>query len=595
MNQEEKKENGIWKILIRTVKLIGNTSRAYIFVLLGSTLLQSILPAVSLLIMQEIINAIQTNAADLQHLFTLVVFYVSIDLVQTIWQYAFGYYNTKVSLKFTLWLKGQLLTKASELSLKDYEDSDTYDMIRRAQYGESGTVMTFCTNFVQMIGSAVTSFSYLIILFTFRIELIPIVLTIPALKYYVTKKINEKQFAVIKARTGQERKNWYWSFLVTNGNDYKELKLNHLFQYFIDKFRENSKSFNQQDLKIAKESAEKMSVFSVLEQIIDGAIFAYIILQGVIGTILIGNVVTYTRSILQAKTSIQSILLQFAEAHKNRLYLNQVFRLLDYLPEEEAQPDGTASIDKIDTIDIVNLSYRYSGSEAYALKGLTLHLRRGETLTIIGRNGSGKTTLAKILLGFYREYEGEIFVNGINLKRLDLEQYRQKCGALFQDFTQYQATLRENISYGNLNASADDVTLYSAAEKFGLGTILKDKETSVALDMQLGYWFEGGKQISIGQWQKVALARTFIKNADLCILDEPNASLDVISERELSELYTELFKGKIGIIIAHRFSHIVNQTSRIIVMENGRIIEDGTHSQLMQKNGTYQKMFTMQS
>ena len=243
----------------------------------------------------------------------------------------------------------------------------------------------------------------------------------------------------------------------------------------------------------------------------------------------------------------------------------------------------------------MNLSYRYSGSEAYALKGLTLHLRRGETLTIIGRNGSGKTTLAKILLGFYREYEGEIFVNGINLKRLDLEQYRQKCGALFQDFTQYQATLRENISYGNLNASADDVTLYSAAEKFGLGTILKDKETSVALDMQLGYWFEGGKQISIGQWQKVALARTFIKNADLCILDEPNASLDVISERELSELYTELFKGKIGIIIAHRFSHIVNQTSRIIVMENGRIIEDGTHSQLMQKNGTYQKMFTMQS
>ncbi len=468
-------------------------------------------------------------------------------------------------------------------------------MIRRAQYGESGTVMTFCTNFVQMIGSAVTSFSYLIILFTFRIELIPIVLTIPALKYYVTKKINEKQFAVIKARTGQERKNWYWSFLVTNGNDYKELKLNHLFQYFIDKFRENSKSFNQQDLKIAKESAEKMSVFSVLEQIIDGAIFAYIILQGVIGTILIGNVVTYTRSILQAKTSIQSILLQFAEAHKNRLYLNQVFRLLDYLPEEEAQPDGTASIDKIDTIDIVNLSYRYSGSEAYALKGLTLHLRRGETLTIIGRNGSGKTTLAKILLGFYREYEGEIFVNGINLKRLDLEQYRQKCGALFQDFTQYQATLRENISYGNLNASADDVTLYSAANKFGLDSILKDKEIPTALDMQLGYWFEGGKQISIGQWQKVALARTFIKNADLCILDEPNASLDVISERELSELYTELFKGKIGIIIAHRFSHIVNQTSRIIVMENGRIIEDGTHSQLMQENGTYQKMFTMQS
>lgn len=596
MNQkEEKKETGIWRILVRTVKLIGNTSRAYIFVLLGSTLLQSILPAVSLLIMQEIINSIQSDISNLEYLFTLVIIYVSIDLVQTVWQYVFGYYNTKISLTFTRWLKEQLLKKASELSLKDYEDSDTYDMIRRAQYGESGTVMSFCTNFVQMIGSAVTSFSYLVILFTFRIELIPVVLIIPALKYYVTKKINEKQFEIVKARTGQERKNWYWSYLVTNGNDYKELKLNHLFQYFIDKFTCNSKIFNQQDLKVAKESARKMSFFSVLEQIIDGVIFAYIILQGVVGAILIGNVVTYTRSILQAKINIQSILLQFAEAHKNRLYIEQVFRMLDFQPKDEAHPDNKISIDEIETIDVLHLSYRYSGSETYALSDVTLHLRPGETLMVIGRNGSGKTTLAKILLGFYGEYEGDILINGINLKKLDLEQYRKKCGALFQDFTQYQATLRENIVYGNLDASADDTELYEAAEKFGLDSLLQRKDSGNALDLQLGYWFEGGKQISIGQWQKLALARTFIKNVSFCVLDEPNAALDAISEHELSELYGELFKGKIGMIIAHRFSHIVNQASRIIVLEDGRIIEDGSHSQLMQENGTYQKMFTMQS
>ena len=202
-------------------------------------------------------------------------------------------------------------------------------------------------------------------------------------------------------------------------------------------------------------------------------------------------------------------------------------------------------------------------------------------------NGSGKTTLVKILMGFYDDYEGEIFINGINLRLINKENYRDKIGALFQDYGKYEATIRENIAYGNLKSLNDDAIIHTIAEKFNLQSFILQQKAGI--DTQLGYWFDDGINISEGQWQKIALSRAFIKDADMYILDEPNAALDAISEYYLAQLYKQVLKDKLGIIIAHRFSNFIHETDKIIIMENGQIIETGKHSELFNKDGVYKR------
>lgn len=211
---------------------------------------------------------------------------------------------------------------------------------------------------------------------------------------------------------------------------------------------------------------------------------------------------------------------------------------------------------------------------------------------VLGKNGSGKTTLANILMGFYDDYEGEIFINGLNLKTLDKESYRERLGALFQDFGKYEASIRENIAYGNLDLLHADSYIMEIAREFDILSLIERAPNN--LETQLGYWFDEGKQISIGQWQKVALCRAFIKNADVYILDEPNAALDAISEYYIAQLYKKILYEKLGIIIAHKFGNFVQNIDRIFVLEDGEIVQQGSHTQLLSEGGIYKYLYELQ-
>ena len=210
----------------------------------------------------------------------------------------------------------------------------------------------------------------------------------------------------------------------------------------------------------------------------------------------------------------------------------------------------------------------------------------------MGRNGSGKTTLIKILLGFYDDYEGNIYVNGIDLRDINRNSYMKKVSCLFQDFIKYEGTFRENIAYGNLEYIDCEEKLYSVAKMFDLSTLIRNSEKKI--DSQIGYWFDNGKQISLGEWQKVALARTVIKDSDLVVLDEPNSSLDAISEYRIRELYNNVLEGKIGIIIIHKFKNITTEMNRVLVLNNGHIEEEGTHNELIRLDGIYTELYKCQ-
>lgn len=576
--------------LKRIGKLIWEIDKKYIFIALATTIVLGLVPATSLKVMQYIINSIQISRSKFNDILYLIIIYFCIDLFQMVIQAILGYYNTKFNLKFDLFVKKNLLMTASKLHLKQYENSEVYDLIQRAQAESEGKLISFFSKFMTIIHNLIILLSYLIILSEFSIWIIPIIMTIPIIEYFISNHLNEKQFNVIRNRTNEERKTWYYSYIITNGNSYKELKIYNLFNHFIEQYEKYKVKFNNQDMKISKEKLVKLSILDLFEQILNGLLFVYIVYNGFIGFILIGSVITYTRAVISTKGQIQIILKMISNLRKENLYINQLFEFIDL---SETSANNTThegvKIKEINEIVIEHLYYKYRSEEDYVLKDVSLKFNKGEFYTIVGRNGSGKSTLAKILLGFYDDYEGSILINGTDLRLIDKDSYISNVSSLFQDFTKFEGSIRENIAYGNMSLVKDDKSIFNIINKFGITDIMNNKKK--LLDTQLGYWFNSGKQISSGEWQKIALSRCIIKECDFYILDEPNATLDTISEFEISKMYKGLFKNKIGLIIAHKFNNFIENTNNIIVLDKGKIIEQGNHESLIRHKGTYYQIY----
>lgn len=575
---------------IKTLKIIWRIKPSYVFITIVVTFLNSLYPAVSLIIMQRILNTVYAGNVKIKEVFLYLAIYIGIDLVQTIILAMAGYFTGKYTLVINLYIKNEVLKKASYLTLKEYEDSEIYNIIQRAQNESENKVTTYFALVISIFGGIITVCSYLVLLLSFEIWMVFFVLLIPVIKFHIQKRINIKQFNILFSRTAEERKTWYYSYLITNGIYTQEMHLYKLYDLFLNKFKSNREIFIKQDIEILKESTKKMTLLSLVEQILDGGMFAYIVYNGIMGLILLGDVVTYTRSVVQVKSKIQTELNSFAEIEKQSLYLEQLFFLLER--EVNQKNNAEKKIETIENIKVVNLKYRYKENGNYVLNNLNFELKKGKTYAILGRNGSGKTTLVKILMGFYDDYEGEIFVNGINLRYIEKECYRSRIGSLFQDYGKYETTIRENIAFGNLDLLNDDEAIKAIAQEVEISSFI-DKQKK-GLDTQLGYWFDDGMQISTGQWQKIALCRAFTRNADMYIFDEPNASLDAISGYDIEKSYKRILKEKLGIIIAHKFGNFICEIDNIFVMESGEIVESGSHEELLEKNGVYKKLYELQ-
>ncbi|HID1127422.1 ATP-binding cassette domain-containing protein [Clostridioides difficile] len=577
----------------RIINLILKTDKKFILISVISSLILSTIPLLSINLMQQIINLLQIGDKNIEKIFFIVLLYLFVNLLLSVIETFLNYYNTKFGLKFNLYLDNLILNKASHLSLKDFENSDVYDKFNRAQEDINNKIILMINTLIKLITLLITTILYIVKFISFNILIIPFIIIVPAIKYFVTNKFNIKQYNIIRNRTNENRKAWYYSYLITNGDAFKELKINDLFSYFIKKYNTYISKFNKQDLTLEKERLIKISLLNLLEEFIDGILFTIIIFSGITKVILIGDVITYTKLIMNIKDNIKNILSSLSILKQNSLYIDMLFELLDMKNENEFQlKTSLLKIDSIEKIEFKNVFFKYKKEQDYILKNINLVLEKGTSFAIVGLNGSGKTTLGKLMMGYYFDYEGEILINGTSIKNIDMNSYRNKIGFLFQDFLKFEATLRENIYYGNLSLINDDMNLEKIINKFDLNKILEGENDKY--DTQLGYWFDSGKQISIGQWHRVALSRTFVKNADVYLLDEPNSSLDPFTENRLSNLYSEVFENKIGIIITHRFINIVKKVDEIIVIDNGNIIEKGTHEHLLHTGTLYSKLYKIQ-
>lgn len=457
-----KKKTSVLKNLWWIIKNIYQYDKGYIWVITFSVIILGIIPSIFTLISQTIINSIQIGR-EIKFIFFGVILYIALDIVNNILISAFSYYKTRFNKGFMLEIQEQILEKASRLSLQNYEDSETYDVIHRAQYEGSGSLSTYFDTFAGVISSFITMFSYLLILVMFNPIIAAGVLVLPFIKFFINKKLNVESFELIKRRTNDSRKSWYFQYLVTHGDYYKELKVYGLFRYFIDKYKKYQETFKTQDLRLERKKTIFLTVATMIELLINGAIFFYIITLGISGSILIGSIMAYMNTINQIKNQMTNILQSCSDMNKESLFIDQLINFFDF-PEQE---QGKQIIDEIKEINIVHLFYKYKGQSVYALQDVTLTIKRGEKIALVGKNGSGKTTLIKLLMGFYNDYEGNIYIDGIELRNINKTNYLEKISALFQDFIKYEATFRENIAYGNLNAINDDFHLYSTAQIFG--------------------------------------------------------------------------------------------------------------------------------
>lgn len=574
----------------RILKILSSAGKTHLIVIVIFAIIFGFIPSISILVMQEIVNTLQITNQGIEHLLILIGIYIAIDFLGGIAGLISGYVESTLQMKASITLNMSVLEKVKELSLKDFEDSETYDLIQRASGVGIGQLFSFFKSFILVFQSLITLVSFSLILISWRWWLLPVIFTMPLISTIVAAFFGKKQFLIQKERTGVERKRWYFQYLLTNDIAFKEIKVFNIGDYFRNKYKQFSLQFLKQDRKLLNQRTGAQSILLVFDQVITTILFVYVIMRTFLGEILLGYMFTYTRSISNIKSSSQGFLSQLNSIYQNVLHISLYFDFIDMKAEVENKIEAK-NYDRLSKplempfIEIKNLSFKYKSQDNNALSNINLKIEKGNLVAFVGLNGSGKTTLIKILSTLYDDYQGDIFFGKTNLRDIDAKDARKEIGILFQDFVRYELSVKENVALGQIEKLNDNSTILQALSKTGMRNKIND------LDEQLGFWFDDGIQMSGGEWLRIALSRAFIRDASLYLLDEPNAALDVVSERKVFSSFKELCKGKIGIIVSHRISSIKDIVDNIVVFDNGAIQAIGRHEELLVNSEVYRELY----
>jgi len=385
----------------------------------------------------------------------------------------------------------------------------------------------------------------------------------------------------------------YLVTLLTTDSYAKEVKLFGLGHYFIDRYRLIGNTYYGSQRRQVVRRYLTGFLWGNLSTIATSVTYLYVAVQAIAGRLTLGDLTLYTTAAQSVQNSIQGILGGFSGMYEHNLYLNNLFELMDTktslpLPAKPVPVDGALRGE----IRFEHVSFAYPDAKENALADLSFTISPGETIAIVGRNGAGKTTLFKLICRLYDPLDGRILIDGVDLRDYDPAALRRQIGGMFQDYVTYQATAAENIGLGSLAAIADRDAIVKASRQAGSDGLIDGLPQGY--DTALGKWFDAGVNLSGGEWQKVALARAFMRDARILLLDEPTSALDAQAEYDLFERLRSLTRGRTAVYISHRFS-TVRRADRILFLEHGRLVEQGTHEQLIRLGGRYARLFRLQA
>ncbi|MFS0556346.1 ABC transporter ATP-binding protein [Brevibacillus sp. 179-C9.3 HS] len=581
-------------------RLFWTVQKGYFVTIVILNILQGLFPVGMLYVTQELVNAVSSGASQegdtvlISFLF-FISFILVKQLVTLIQNYVEGLFQSLLSNR----LREMVLEKANAMGLADFENAEVQDQLKRAQQETSYRPYQIFELVLSIVSGVISLVSTSLFLIFWKWWVVFILVLFPLISFYSYLRLSQQEFYIRWSRAERERRGWYISHLLTHDRAFKEVQIYKLGSYLITQFRDMITQFFYEDKKIATTRLKTSLVFESLTIAMIGFMSFIAIKAAFLKEILLGNLVSYIQGITLTQTTSQSLMHSLIGLSQHNMFVEQLFLFLE---RDSSDPVKLQKVTittpqpndpfVLESIEFVNVSFTYPETERSVLQNLSFKINKGESLAIVGENGSGKTTLVKLLTLLYKDYEGQILINGTDLNAFDLEQIRAKIGVVFQDFMQYEMSIRSNVGFGDLSLLHHDDKLYHALEKSGMRSLAEGLEQG--LDTQLGKWFTEGLQLSGGQWQRIAIARAFLRNADLYILDEPSASLDPVAEKEVFDAFNLLTKERMGIFISHRYSS-AQYADRIMVLDKGRIVEFGTHSELIRLQQKYASLYNLQA
>ena len=503
-----------------------------------------------------------------------------------------SYGDSLLSELFTNATSVRLMEHAATLDLEDFEAPDLQDKLDRARRQTMGRMNLLSQLFGQVQDSiTVISFAVGLLVYAPWLMLLLAVALIPA--FIGESHFNALGYALNFQWTPERRQLEYVRQMGASVETAKEVKIFNLHRYLVSKFRELADKFFLANRQLARRRAIWGTILAALGTAGYYLAYGYMAWRTVKGDFSIGDLTFLAGSFRRLRQLLEGLLVGFSQVAGQALYLEDLFSFFEIEPEITSPTNPRAVPATIrEGFFFDNVGFRYPDAEKWALRGLSFELRAGEVLALVGENGAGKTTLVKLLARLYDPDEGRILLDGHDLREYDLEQLRANIGVIFQDFVRYHLTAGENIGVGQVDAMQDLTRIKEAARRAMADQLIESLPDGY--DQLIGRRFKTGVDLSGGQWQKIAIARAYMRDAQVMILDEPTAALDARAEFEVFQRFKELSEGKTAVLISHRFSS-VRMADRILVLADGKVEASGTHEQLLADGGRYADLFELQA
>ncbi|MGE0115489.1 MAG: ABC transporter ATP-binding protein [Steroidobacteraceae bacterium] len=600
MNNPQLKRSflGVFAYSRRALELVWTTSKPLTLALALLTLLAGVLPAgvayVGARIVDAVVNAMQAGGSDAarQRVLEWVLLEAGLVIALAGVQRGLSLCQSLLRAQLGQRVNVMILEKALTLELAQFEDSEFYDKLTRARREASQRPLSLVMRTFGLIQNLISLLSYATLLMQFSVWALAILLCSGLPAFIAETKFSGDAFRLFRWRSPETRMQMYLETVIAREDHAKEVKLFELGPLLLDRYRQIFNKLYQEDRDLTIRRDTWGFFMGLIGTIALYGAYAWIALSAVALRITLGQMTMYLLLFRQGQAAVSASLSAVGGMYEDNLYLSTLYEYLD-TPTASVSGELQHGPQPQDGIRFEHVSFTYPGAEEPALIDINLHIRPGESLALVGENGSGKTTLIKLLTRLYAPSNGRILLDGLDLKDWNESTLRRRIGVIFQDFARYQLMLGENIGAGDVRRFDDEAEWRKAAEQGMAAPLIESMPAGYRT--QLGKWFKEGRELSGGQWQKIALSRAFMRaEADILVLDEPTAAMDAGAEAQVFAHFQTLTRNRIAILISHRFS-TVRMADQIVVIQHGRIIEHGSHAELMQLNGHYAQLFSLQA